>query len=47
MEALWSQFENVMDKDPNAEGQTGGDEQGEEKDGEEETVLEPEHEARR
>jgi DASH complex subunit DAD1 len=37
VEALWSQFENVMAKDPHAEGQVGEDEEGEE------TELEPEH----
>jgi DASH complex subunit DAD1 len=43
VEALWSQFENVMAKDPDAEGQAADDEEGDERGREDETELEPEN----
>lgn len=47
VEALWSQFENVMAKDPDAEGQAPDDEDGEERGREDETEPQPENEAGR
>jgi DASH complex subunit DAD1 len=43
VEALWSQFENVMAKDPDADDQVPEDEEGEERNTEDETVLGPEY----
>jgi len=40
VEALWSQFENVMAKDPDAEQETNGNEDEGENDEEEETEIE-------
>jgi len=43
VEALWSSFENVMAKDPDAEAEkTAGEEGREANDGDDDTVL-PEH----
>ena len=39
VEALWSQFENVMAKDPDAEGETQHAEEGEEGHSGEETEI--------
>lgn len=39
VEALWSQFEGVMAKDPNTEGETNNGEEREDGEGEEETEL--------
>jgi len=38
VEALWSQFENVMAKGPD-EGKEGGDEDGEDDEGDEDTTM--------
>jgi DASH complex subunit DAD1 len=47
VEALWSQFENVMVKDPDAEAQAAEDEEGGEGNREGEMELEPDHTSRR
>jgi len=46
VEALWSQFENVMAKDPDAEAEGQGVDEGEEREGEEDTELETGESAR-
>ncbi len=43
VEALWSQFENVMAKDPDAEPEGQGDDEDEDRDREDETQLSDAH----
>jgi DASH complex subunit DAD1 len=43
VEALWSQFENVMAKDPDTEAHAAEDEEAEGGNREDETELEPGH----
>lgn len=43
VEALWSQFENVMAKDPDAEPEGQAGEEDEDRDGEDETQLSEAH----
>lgn len=47
MEALWSQFENVMAKDPDADNEVQNAEEGSDNEREDELVVEEERAPRR